>query len=235
MISRNKIFHEVKYMLIAVVFAMLFRSLFYEPYVVPSSSMKPNLLIGDYIFVSKFAYGYSRYSFPLGLNIFKGRFFFKEPKAGDIVVFKKPSDTSDAYVKRLIGLPGDKIEIIDGQLLVNDQLCTYETLDAFDDGKMMDQFLEKHTRENKNYPILKIHFNDNFGPIIVPPKMYFMLGDNRDNSKDSRFMSAVGLIPEDYLVGKAEMIFYSTDAPSFWQIWTWLAKVRPERLLKKLQ
>ena len=200
--------------------------------------MKPNLLIGDYLFVAKYSYGYSRYSFPFGLNIFEGRIFNKSPKRGDVAVFRLPSNPSINYIKRIIGLPGDKIQMINGVLYINglEVKKTYEK-DFID----LDGEKETTLKESKEIlPEGKELFTldqrpdaeqDNTGIFEVPLGHYFMMGDNRDNSQDSRFLAQVGYVPEENLVGRATIIFFSNSKPT-WQIWHWPKSIRLGRLLK---
>ncbi len=222
-------------LIVAVVCATIMRSFFYEPFHIPSSSMKSNLLIGDYIFVSKFSYGYSKYSFPFSLNLFEGRIFESKPKRGDAVVFRLPSDPNINYIKRLIGLPGDKIQVIDGQVFINEIALAKEYIDDFidEDGSKIKRFSEV-LPEGKKIIVLDQYPDapqDNTGIYIVPEGHYFMMGDNRDNSQDSRFLNAVGYVPEENLIGKAKIIFFS-DQKSFWQFWTWYRDIRWGRIFK---
>lgn len=225
---------------IAIVCAVIFRSFFYEPFYIPSSSMKPNLLIGDYVFVSKYSYGYSRYSFPFGLNIFSGRVLSSEPKRGDVVVFRLPSNPKINYIKRIVGLPGDTIQMEDGVLYVNDQRKA-----KIDDGKFFDRengrdltisrYIEKIT-DQKDIKILDQYQHiepDNTGIYRVPKGHYFVMGDNRDNSRDSRFLNEVGYIPAQNLVGRAEVIFFSNQSPN-WQFWNWPTSIRFNRVFSKI-
>ena len=224
--------------IIAIVCAAIIRSFFYEPFHIPSSSMKPNLLIGDYIFVSKFSYGYSKYSLPFSFNLFSNRIFESKPKRGDVVVFRLPSNPNINYIKRLIGLPGDKIQVTDGQVFINETAVAKEYLDDFidSDGTKIKKFVET-LPDGKKIKILDQFIDipqDNTGLYIVPDGHYFMIGDNRDNSQDSRFLSMVGYVPEENLVGRAAMIFFS-DEVAFWKFWEWPSKVRWGRIFQKVQ
>lgn len=224
-------------LIIAIGLAAFVRSFFFEPFHIPSSSMKSNLLIGDYIFVSKYSYGYSRYSFPFGLNIFSGRIFETKPQRGDVVVFRLPSNPRINYIKRLIGLPGDKIQVIDGKVFINDEQVKKEFLDNFisEDEKFFKRFSET-LPSGKQYEVLdeSSHMpQDNTGTYYVPEGHYFMMGDNRDNSQDSRFLNAVGYVPEENLVGKARIIFFSSK-DAFWKFWGWPNDIRFNRIFKKI-
>ncbi|HLD76870.1 MAG TPA: signal peptidase I [Rickettsiales bacterium] len=231
----------LKTIFIALILAGLVRSFWFEPFHIPSGSMKPGLLVGDYIIVSKYSYGYSRYSFPFGFNFFEGRIFAKEPQRGQVVVFRYPPDPSINYVKRLIGLPGDSIQMRDGFLYINDK-----KIEKIADGKFFDeQITEIPVNIKKFIEILpdgkKIEtldmqensISDDTGIYKVPQGYYFMMGDNRDNSQDSRFLSYVGFVPQENLIGEARFIFFSTQDP-LWQILKLHNSIRFERIFKKI-
>lgn len=225
-------------LIIAVVCAGIVRSFLYEPFHIPSSSMKSNLLIGDYIFVAKYSYGYSKHSFPFSPNLFDGRIMESTPQRGDVAVFRLPSDHSINYIKRLIGLPGDKIQVIDGQLFINEEAVPKEySEDVIDeDGNQLKRFIET-LPEGKKIAVLDQYPDapqDNTGIYIVPEGHYFLMGDNRDNSQDSRFLNAVGYVPEENLIGKAKIIFFSDEKP-FWQVWNWYSSVRWKRIFKSIE
>lgn len=210
-----------KTVLFAVLFALVFRSFAYEPFHIPSGSMKSNLLIGDYLFVSKLSYGYSRYSLPWVLKLlpFEGRLFASAPQRGDIVVFHPPGlpPLGDVYIKRLIGLPGDHIQMKDGVLYINDKPVKKEYVDTWTDKDSPSDAppLKRYREtlpEGRSYQILNETTPsdvENTDVYIVPEKHYFMMGDNRDHSRDSRFPTPVGFVPEDNLVGRADVIFFS--------------------------
>jgi len=230
-----------KTLIIALVCAGIVRSFFFEPFHIPSSSMKPNLLIGDYIFVSKYSYGYSRYSFPFGLNIFEGRIWESEPQRGDVVVFRLPSNPSINYVKRLIGLPGDQIQMRGGVLYVNDVKVNKEAEGFFiDEDSQVRVEIAKFREtlpEGKNFEVLDQNpysAADDTGIYEVPQGHYFMMGDNRDNSQDSRFLEHVGYVPAENLVGKATRIFFSNEQ-SIWKVWSWHRSIRFDRIFKKVE
>lgn len=227
----------LKTLVYAVVIALVVRTLLFEPFNIPSGSMKPTLLVGDYLFVSKFAYGYSRYSVPLGLPLFSGRIFERLPERGDVVVFKLPSDNKTDYIKRVVGLPGDRIQVLNGVLQINGTPVKLERVGDFDedfDGRTVAvPMLQEQLPEGRRHLILDLTPNgslDNTGIYLVPPGHVFAMGDNRDNSLDSR-VENVGYIPVENLIGRAEVLFFSVNSQaSFWQPWTWPWGIRYGRL-----
>ena len=229
---------NVKTIVYAVLIAVVIRTFLYEPFNIPSGSMIPTLLVGDYLFVAKYAYGYSRYSFPFSPPLFSGRIFGSLPQHGDVVVFKLPRDPSIDYIKRIVGLPGDTVQMQGGQLYVDGTEIPRQpagTYVATGDGPSMQlkRYLETFPDGNKHY-ILKASDNgplDNTQVYHVPPGYVFAMGDNRDNSLDSRVLNAVGFIPVQNLVGKAEFIFFSIDSQyPWWEFWEWPFEIRWGRL-----
>ena len=205
--------------------------------------MEPNLLVGDRLFVTKYSYGYSKHSFPFSPPIFKGRLIFSEPKRGDVVVFKTPADNRTDYIKRLIGIPGDRIRFIDSNLYVNNNEIIKSKISDKDEifcgGRKIDVLtFEERLSNNKNYKsvYLKDFPYQNSDVFVVPENHYFFLGDNRDCSKDSRFLSSVGYVHKDNLVGKAQFIFFSSDRSkgSIFSIWKWNKSLRLDRFFKKI-
>jgi signal peptidase I len=251
----------VRTIIYALLIAILVRTFAYEPFNIPSGSMIPTLLIGDYLFVSKFSYGYSRYSFPFWPPPFSGRIFGRQPQRGDVVVFKQPANPSTDFIKRLIGLPGDKIQVIGSTLYVNGVAAKRAWV-----GKFIDEESGSYTERQKFEEVLpngvkhamlldgiegepaakdcppntfarsKVEA-ENTCVFIVPPNTYFMMGDNRDNSSDSRWReSGVGFVPAENLVGRAEFIFFSSNgSASWWEIWKWPTAIRYDRLFKAIQ
>ncbi|AAZ68405.1 signal peptidase I [Ehrlichia canis] len=197
----------------ALTVALLLRTFLFEPFHIPSGSMKSTLLVGDYVFVSKYSYGYSRYSIPFSLPIITGRIFSKLPKAGDVVVFRPPKQPNLHYIKRVIGVPGDKIQLINGFLYVNGNKMKYEKLGDFidDDGKVITRYLETLYNGNTHEVLDEVQDSslDNTPLYKVPEGHIFVLGDNRDNSRDSRFITDVGYIPLENVVGKAHVVALS--------------------------
>ena len=206
--------------------------------------MEPNLLIGDRLFVSKYSYGYSQHSFPFSPKIFTGRILKKSPKRGDVVVFKTPVDNRTDYIKRLIGLPGDKVQIINKDLYLNgikiEKRQVKASLNINCGGKILEVDTYEETLPN-GAKYLAVYRKDgtmiNTDEYIVPNEHYFFLGDNRDCSKDSRFLSSVGYVNFNNLVGKARIIFFSTDKEkgSFFKFWDWNQIIRKDRIFKKIQ
>ena len=223
----------------ALILAFLVRTFLYQPFNIPSGSMKSTLLVGDYLFVSKFSYGYSKYSLPFSPSLFSGRIWSDTPERGDVAVFKLPTDNSTDYIKRVIGLPGDKIQVIDGVLQINGEPVKREKTSDFNetDGSGNVRRIQRYTETLPNgvtYDTLDIYsasFGDNTREYVVPEGHYFMMGDNRDNSTDSRFLSDVGYVPLENFVGRAEVIFFSIDGSArFWQVWMWPTSIRWGRL-----
>jgi signal peptidase I len=221
----------------ALLLALVIRTFLFQPFSIPSGSMRPTLLEGDYLFVTKWAYGYSRHSLPFSPDIFSGRIFGSAPERGDVAVFKFPPNPSLDYIKRVIGLPGDRIEMRDGQLFINDQAVPREKVGVIDDADIteMDRPVDVYRETLPNgvsYNTLDLTSNgigDNTREFVVPEGHYFMMGDNRDNSTDSRF--SVGFVPEENLVGRANIIFFSIGGgASPLEIWKWPAYLRPSRI-----
>jgi signal peptidase I len=226
---------------VAIVIALAIRSMVIEPFNIPSGSMKPTLEVGDYLFVSKPAYGYSKYSFPMGLAPIDGRVMMgdREPKQGDVIVFKLPTNPRIDYIKRLVGMPGDQVQVKMGRLYINGKMVDREYVGPRFDQEgdrppvKLEEYIEtlpngvKHSiyEENDNGLL------DNTEIFTVPEGHYFFMGDNRDNSQDSRVESLVGFVPLENLVGRADLIFYSTNGTArLYEVWKWPWTIRYDRL-----
>ena len=243
MITRNIIIDNVKTLFYALIIAVIIRSIFIQPFYIPSSSMEPTLLVGDRLFVTKYSYGYSKHSFPFSPPILNKRIIFTEPKRGDVVVFKTPADNRTDYIKRLIGLPGDKIQFVGSNLFLNNAEILKSKISEIDIINCGNKIINVFTFKEK-LPNGKLHTSvylkefpyQNSDIFIVPKDHYFFLGDNRDCSKDSRFLSSVGYVHKDNLVGKAQFIFFSSNKSigSFFAFWKWHKSIRFERFFKKI-
>ena len=247
-----------RFLLLLFLFAILLRTFLVAPFVIPSGSMMPELRIGDYLFVAKWPYGYSRYSMPFGLASFDGRIWASEPKRGDVVVFRYPGEDED-WVKRLIGLPGDTVQVRGGQLFLNgkpvpkvriadwlmpvtpNSPCRYGgqmRAPSVEAGKAYCRYprYRETLPGGRSYEVIdQVEGGaDDTGIHAVPAGHYFMMGDNRDDSADSRFsleQSGVGLLPSDYVIGRAMVAFFSTDGSAEWiKPWTWVSAARWERV-----
>ena len=221
----------------ALIIAGVIRTFAIEPFKIPSGSMKPNLLVGDFLFVSKWDYGYSRYSFPFGIPPFKGKIFESNPERGDVIVFKLPGQENINYVKRLIGLPGETIKIINGEVYIkSNNSKEFEMLNQLDDGFFFDDQYKKNIQQliENEYKILNITDN---GPLDytpeykIPKDKFFFMGDNRDNSSDSRVLSGVGFVPKVNIIGKVWFIWFSVDTDfSISKFWNLPLHIRYDRL-----
>ena len=241
--TKKFLIENIKTLFYALIIAILIRSIIIQPFYIPSSSMESNLLVGDRLFVTKFSYGYSKHSFPFSPAIFKGRIMYKSPKRGDVIVFKTPADNRTDYIKRLIGLPGDTVQFIDGDVYLNGNqiLKTIKsknsTIYCGNSKIKVTTFLEKlpsgkiYTASYRNDFSYK-----NSDKFIVPNNHFFFLGDNRDCSKDSRFLTEVGYVHKDNLVGKAQILFFSSDPNigSIFKVWKWNHIMRFNRFFKKI-
>ena len=240
---KKKIIENIKTIFYALLIALIIRSFLFQPFYIPSSSMEPNLLIGDRLFVSKYSYGYSRHSLPFSPKIYNKRIFGTKPERGDVIVFKTPADNRTDYIKRLIGMPGDTVQIIDKNLYINEAKvekkgiesltkinCGHDSFDA--------DFFQETLPNGKIYIAVyrKNGTMMNTDKFLVPNNHYFFMGDNRDCSKDSRFLSSVGYVNFNNLVGKAKLIFFSNDKNkgSFFEFWKWNVSINTERFFKKI-
>ena len=242
-LDKNFISENLKTLFYALIIAVIIRSLFLQPFYIPSSSMEPTLLVGDRLFVTKYSYGYSKHSFPFSPPILKGRIIFNEPKRGDVVVFKTPADNRTDYIKRLIGLPGDKIQFIDGNLYLNNSEILKSKVSLNDEIYCGDRIIDVMTFEeslsvnkrHKSVYLKEFSYKDS-DVFEVPTDHYFFLGDNRDCSKDSRYLTSVGYVHKNNLVGKAQFIFFSSGRKigSFFSFWKWHKSIRFDRFFKKI-
>ena len=232
----------IKTVLLAVVIAMVIRSFFFEPFRIPSGSMYPTLKVGDFLFVSKYTYGYSKHSFPFSMIPFPGRIWYDEPQRGDVVVFKYPQDNKTDFIKRVVGLPGDKIKVVDGLLYINDEPVKLTLVEDYvlDDDLVNTGVYPQYEEELPNgvkHNILDAVEGsplDDFAEVTVPEDHFFMMGDNRDRSDDSR--EHVGFVPKENLVGKARILFFSYgDDGSWFNTLTWGRKIRWNRIFTKIK
>lgn len=242
------LWETVKVIVEALLIALVVRTLLFQPFNIPSGSMIPTLLIGDYLFVSKYSYGYSRFSIPFGLDLFSGRVLASKPKRGDVVVFKLPRDESSDYIKRVIGLPGDRIQMIDGRLYINGEIVPREPIAKIKTEDFYGRVVEVPTYKETlpggvQHTTIEIQgdtgFNDNTNVFTVPADNYFMMGDNRDNSTDSRVspeQGGVGFVPFQNLEGRAEIIFFSVGkGEPAWAFWQWPWTLRFDRIFQPVR
>ncbi len=243
MFNKKFFIENFKTLFYALIIAIIIRSFLIQPFYIPSSSMEPNLLVGDRIFVTKYSYGYSKHSFPFSPPILKKRLFHSEPSRGDVVVFKTPADNRTDYIKRLIGLPGDQIQFIDSNLYVNNSEVLKSRVSVDDEiycgKKKIKVFTFEELLPNKKKYIsvyMKDYTFKDSDLFRVPDDHYFFLGDNRDCSKDSRFLTSVGYVHKNNLVGKAQFIFFSSDKSkgSIFSFWKWNESIRISRFFKKI-
>ena len=244
-LNKKYIIENIKTIFYALIIAIIIRSLFFQPFYIPSSSMEPTLLVGDRLFVTKYSYGYSKHSFPFSPNITEYRFLFKEPKRGDVVVFKTPTDNRTDYIKRLIGLPGDIIQFIDGDLFINNSQVIKTKIKLPNKSiycgseKIQPIFYEEKLPNGIKY--LAVYNKEgsykNSDKYLVPLNHYFFLGDNRDCSRDSRFLTSVGYVHKQNLVGKAKIIFFSSDIKKgrIFKFWKWNKIIRFDRFFSMIK
>ena len=241
--KKESVWETLKTIIYAILIALLIRSLFFEPFRIPSGSMYPTLEVGDYLFVSKYTYGYSKHSFPFSLAPIKGRIFASKPKRGDIVVFKYPKDNRTDFIKRIIGLEGDTIQMSRGRLYINGELIEREPVGKYvlSEYVVRPEQYEEYVEtlpEGLKHRILEISDYeskvDNMSKTVVPEGHYFVMGDNRDRSDDSRVH--VGFVPEENLVGKARFLFFShNDKAKWYKPWTWPRAIRYSKIFNTLE
>jgi signal peptidase I len=240
--KKETLLENAKTIVIAILIALVIRSFLFEPFRIPSGSMYPTLEVGDYLFVSKYTYGYSKHSFPLSMFPFSGRIWSAEPKRGDIVVFKFPGDNKTDFIKRIIGLPGDTVKVKRGRLYINDQKIDRTEIGEY---KLSEYVVrpETYTEYEETLPegfkhhILELSDHeprvDNTRSFVVPEGHYFVMGDNRDRSDDSRVN--VGFVPAENLVGKARILFFSHNDKGVWyKPWTWFDAIRWHKIFNRL-
>jgi signal peptidase I len=241
---KKNIIENIKTLLYALIIALVIRSFLFQPFYIPSSSMEPTLLVGDRLFVSKYTYGYSRHSLPFSPNIYNKRLFKKKPERGDVIVFKTPADNRTDYIKRLIGLPGDEIQIINGDLFLNSKKVLIEKLNYKFEIKCGNETINttffKETLPNGvsyNTVYRKEGSMKNTDKYLVPKEHFFFMGDNRDCSRDSRFLSSVGYVHFNNIVGKAKITFFSNDksVAHIMNFTKWGESIRLDRFLKKIK
>ena len=241
---KKKIIENIKTIIFALIIALIIRSFLFQPFYIPSSSMEPNLLVGDRLFVSKYSYGYSRHSLPFSPNFSNKRYLSKNPKRGDVIVFKTPADNRTDYIKRLIGLSGDSVQIINGDLYLNNKKIKRSKIDNFTKINCGNEILnieafEETLPNGKKYIAVykKVGTMQNTDEFLVPADHYFFMGDNRDCSRDSRFLSSVGYVSSNNLVGRARLIFFSNDKKkgNFFKFWKWHKTIRINRFFNEIQ
>ncbi len=241
---KKKIIENIKTLFYALIIALIIRSFLFQPFYIPSSSMEPNLLIGDRLFVSKYTYGYSKHSLPFSPSFFENRIFDKTPERGDVIVFKTPADNRTDYIKRLIGLPGDKIQIINNNLHLNGNKIEKRKISNVMNINCGDEninvtFFQETLPNGRTYTAVYRSEGSmvNSDLYVVPQNHYFFMGDNRDCSRDSRYLSSVGYVNFENLVGEAKIIFFSNDIKNgaFIKFWKWNKSLRTERFFKKIE
>ena len=240
---KKKIIDNIKTIIYALLIALVIRSFLYQPFYIPSSSMEPNLLVGDRLFVTKYSYGYSRHSFPFSPKISDKRFLTRNPVVGDVIVFKTPSDNRTDYIKRLIGKPNDTIQFINGEIFINDikiNRVPIKKPKTINCGSLKPEVKAYEETLPNGRKYIAVYNKEgtlmNSNKFIVPANHYFFMGDNRDCSKDSRFLSSVGYVHVNNIVGKAQIIFFSTDKTkgNIFYIWKLNDIIRLERLFKSI-
>lgn len=245
--QRGGIADDIRTIVYALLIAVVIRALLFQPFNIPSGSMIPTLFVGDYLFVSKYAYGYSRHSLPFSPPLFNGRIWAKLPQRGDVAVFKFPGDNRTDYIKRIVGLPGDRVQMRDGVLYINQQKLPQERIaDFVETDESGNNRQSRQFRETMNSGTGGVRYRtldmisdgpvDTTGEFVVPEGHVFAMGDNRDNSSDSRVPNGgVGFVPVENLVGRAEFLFFSTDGSArLWEFWRWHKAARYDRMFRSI-
>ncbi len=241
---KKKIIDNIKTIIYALLIALVIRSLLFQPFYIPSSSMEPNLLVGDRLFVSKYSYGYSRHSLPFSPKLYDKRIFKKVPTRGDIIVFKTPADNRTDYIKRLIGLPGDELQFINGNLFINNNEIIRKRIETsynINCGNRTPNSISFQETLPNGIKYIAVYNSENSwentDKFVVPNDKYFFMGDNRDCSKDSRFLGSVGYVDENNLVGKAQITFFSHNEKygNILKFWSWNKSLRLERFFKRIK
>lgn len=240
--EEESLMDTVKTLVYAVIIAVLIRTFLFEPFKIPSGSMYPTLYVGDFLFVSKYTYGYSKHSFPFSLPLFEGRIWADDPQRGDVVIFKYPQDNHTDFIKRVIGLPNDKIMLKDGRLYINGKQLPREEIEDFivrdnkGNADRYHQYIETLPNGVK-HNILEVsdtEIEDELDELTVPEGYLFVMGDNRDRSDDSRV--SVGFVPLENLVGKARFLFFSQNPEEAWyKPWLWPKKIRWNRIFSTIK
>jgi len=240
---KSELWENAKAIFFALLIFLFVRVLIFQPFTIPSQSMEPGLKPGDYILVTKWDYGFSRYSIPFAPPLFKGRILERQPKRGEVIVFRVPTDRNRDYIKRLVGLPGDRVSVKEGMVFVNGTPLARAPAGASDTSDPFAKAAEAYretSADGRTYTTYDTGYQmaDDFEEVIVPEGRYFFMGDNRDNSLDSRFPTArggVGFVRDEHLIGRARFIMLSWDGASIFKPWTWFTRAVPDRFFQGIE